>query len=423
MIWKVCVTYLLSAAVLALFVNLLNRSMIWKISTRYLLCAAIFSLFINMLNLTVPLYMLSLFTRVLQSHIVSTFYSLTLIAILALLVSAILELMRSRLLIQAGIKINEMLNQKVLQATLEDLSRADNSGYRQGIADLATLQRYFSGNAISALFDIPWIFIYLAIMFLMHPLLGAAASCGAIIVLIMGFLQKRGTQGYIRKTSAIKNRDSYLLQKSSRASEMVKSMGMSLDTAHLRNRIDDQKSLVQDEPERKEHLFGAVSAAFTLFMKISILGVGALLILNHECNIGIVFAASIIMGQALSPVNQSIFALKEISEASVAYANLKTLLSSSKKDELKHIDKLAGKIALKGAGLDLRGKTVLDDINFHLNEGEMMGLVGHNGAGKSCLCRMILGVWLPSRGSVCIDDQETSTLDQNSLGALIGYLP
>lgn len=390
---------------------------------KYFAFAGFFSVFINTLYLVFPLYMLAVYTRVLDSYNFSTLYAITAMALVALLVLSSLDLLRSRLLVRAGVKLDQLLTRPVLRQMLLDLSHVDSSQYNRGLQDINTLRNYLGGNAIFAFFDVPWIFIYLWVIYLVHPILGMTATAGAVIILIMGMAQTLLTKKQSAQMQQISQQGKQWMNIGFRTAGELESMGMANNAAAGFSRINDEELALQEKVNQKNHFFTAAGASFGVLMQVVIFGVGAALVLRNEANPGVIIAASIIMGRALAPVNQGISALKQISGAKTAYDNLQQLLKNAQQQQTRSLDTLEGDLKVDNIRLDIHDTTVLQDVTFHLKPGEFMGLVGPNGAGKTSLCRLILGMWSPTQGQVTLDGHDVATLENESLGRFLGYLP
>jgi PrtD family type I secretion system ABC transporter len=390
---------------------------------KYFVVAGFFSLFINTLYLVFPLYMLAVYSRVLDSHSFSTLYAITAMALTALMVLSVLDLLRSRLLVRAGVKLDRLLTRPVLRQMLLDLSRVDSSQYTRGLQDINTLRNYLGGSAVFAFFDVPWIFIYLWVIFLVHPVLGLTATAGAVIILIMGLSQMILTRSHNVKAQALNNQGKQWMATTFRNAGAVESMGMTRNAARGFSRINDREQAFQEAVNRKNHFFTAAGASFGILMQVVIFGVGAVLVLKNEANPGVIIAASIIMGRALAPVNQGISALRQTAGAKTAYDNLSALFRDAAPMRSRTLDTLEGDLRVEHVSLDIQDTPVLKNVHFHLRSGESMGLVGPNGAGKTSLCRLILGMWTPTRGTVKLDGHDVSTLDNDALGRFLGYLP
>ncbi len=389
----------------------------------YFLFAGFFSLFINTLQLTFSLYMLAVYSDVLASYSFPTLYALTGLALTALAVWGSLEFCRSRLLIRAGIQLDTLLSRPVLKEMLQDLCRTDSLHYTEGLKDIHTLRNYLGGNAIFAFFDVPWVFIYLAIIYLVHPVLGLTATGGAIVVLTLGLLQGRLTREPQRKAQECNRRGKQWMQTSFRTARELQTMGMITNAAHRFCSINDQELRLQDRGGNIGHLLGSISQGFGVWMQVVIFGVGASLVLINESNPGVIIAASIIMGQALAPIHRGIEAWKQTAGAKTAYANLQQLLQRADMRQSITLPAMNGGLLVDQASLDVGETPILHNIHFALAPGEIMGLIGPNGAGKTSLCRMILGMWHPTQGKVTLDGQPVFHLDNATLGEFVGYLP
>jgi len=389
----------------------------------YFVFAGFFSLFINTLYLTFPIYMEAIYVRVLASANFSTLYAITVGAVLALIVLGILEFLRSRILVKAGIKMDRLLGRRVLKDMLKDSSRIDTPLYDQGLTDINVLRNYFAGNAIFAFFDVPWIPVYLGVIYLMHPILGHTATGGAAVILILGLLQNVLTKNDLEKINELKDQERKFILKSLRNAEMLKSMGMLGNTARHWNRINDREMGGQEKFDKKGQVLNAISTSFRTFMQVLIYCVGALLVIKNEVNMGSIIAASIIMGRALAPVQQGIGAWKQTIGAKASYKRLNRLLKASSEGKLITVSNLKGELEVKNVALEIGEKTIIEGLSFTLKAGESMGLIGHNGTGKTSLCRMLLGIWEPTSGEILLDSQTVGRIDPESIGPFVGYLP
>lgn len=390
---------------------------------KYFIFAGFFSLFINTLQLTFSLYMLAVYVRVLASFSFSTLYVMTIMALIALVVMGGLEFLRSRLLVQAGIKLDDLLSRPVLREMLRDLCRTDKKTYTQGLRDIHTLRNYLGGNSIFAFFDVPWIPIYLGVIYLVHPVLGMTAAGGAVVILVLGLLQGSLTKKPSRAAAMENNRAGQWMETSFRTARELQCMGMIGRAAEGYCRINDWEMIHQDRAGKLGHILGAISQSFGVFMQVAIFGMGAFLVIQHEANPGVIIAASIIMGKAHAPVNQGIGAWKQTAGAREAYENLSQLLRSASPKIEVNVAELKGKLKIENLCLEIGEARILQDIDFELKPGEILGLVGPNGAGKTSLCRLLLGMWKPTQGQVTLDGHDVFEVDNDSLGPFIGYLP
>jgi len=389
----------------------------------YFLFAGIFSLFINTLYLTFPLYMLGVYVRVLDSYSMSTLAGLTGLALSALLVLGLLDFTRSRLLVKLGVRLDRLLSRRVLKSMLADLSRADSRGYTQGLSDVNAVRNYFAGNAVFAFFDVPWIFIYLWVIYLVHPLLGLTATAGGVVLLVVGVLQTLTTRKDQAAVNEAKSLGQQFLTRSFMSAQVITSLGMVGNMARFMERISGMADENRMKVNNRSHVFTAVSTSFRAMMQVIIFGVGAALVVRNEAHSGVIIAASIIMGRALAPIDQAIGAWRQTAGAMNSYQQLDTLLKSATEKQKVETTDLEGDLEVHQAGLTLNEQPILAEIDFILKRGDLLGLVGHNGAGKTCLCRMLLGMWAPTEGEVTLNGKPMCELDSDTFGAFVGYLP
>lgn len=394
-----------------------------KTCIKYFAFAGFFSLFINTLHLTFSIYMLAVYDMVLANNALSTLCVVTAIALAALAVEGGLEFLRSRLLVRAGIRLDALLTGPVVREMLRDLSRSDGKAYFDGVKDIQILRNYLGGNAIFAFFDVPWVPIYLGIIYLIHPVLGLTATAGGIINLILGLIQSKSSNKANQTATVLNMKGRQWTEACFRAARELQCMGMIQQAGKGYCTLNNVEMVEKDRADRFSHSLGAISQSFGLFMQVAIYGAGAILVLYNQAGVGVIIAASIIMGKALSPINQGISAWQQTAGAKAAYDNLTRLITQAPEKMLVDRDTLSGGLEVKNLALSIGESEVLKEISFSLEPGESMGLIGPNGAGKTCLCRMLLGMWKPTTGRACLDGNDLFEIDSDSLGGFIGYLP
>ena len=390
---------------------------------KYLVFAGVFSLGVNILYLTFPLYMLAIYDRVLSSFSVPTLITLTAGALFALLVLGCLDLLRSRLLVQAGVAMDQSLSPPVLKEMLKDAARIQKFGHTGGLRDVNTLRNYFAGNAIFSLFDLPWTPIYLAVIYMMHPVLGLTATAGAVALFLLGLLQDFLTRKRYDQAQAIGRESQQYINASLRHAEVARSMSMIGGILEQWRGLNDRIMLLQTYANRHAGLLQAITKSLRMSMQVLIFGVGAYLVLQNQATAGVIIASSIIMGRALAPVEQAIGTWRQTVDARGAYKRLDALLQTATEEESLELPTPEGRLDVEGVGLAIAGNQILRNITFTLQPGEQMGLIGPSGAGKTTLCRVLLGIWPSSGGKVRLDGADVYTWDQEQLGKYIGYLP
>jgi ATP-binding cassette subfamily C exporter for protease/lipase len=385
-----------------------------------------FSLIANVLMLTPTLYMLQLYDRVFKSHSEATLFDLTLIMVLFFGVMAFAEWLRSRLLVRSGVRLDQALNTLVFDSSYERTLKRPGHKPAEAFADLAIIRQFLTGNGIFAFFDAPWTPIYIAVIFLLDPLLGWLSILFAVIQFAVAWVSHRVTVDEIElavETAGVSNR--FMLSKL-RNIEPVHSMGMLGD---LRDRwlgYHEESLATNGAAFRKQHRQQAVSKFVRYTMQSLTLGAGALLVIDGRLAIGGMIAANILMSRALQPIDMAVGIWKPLIQSIDAFRRLENLLAEYPARPEREMDRaLLGEVSLHGlkAIADGRGTPILDGLDAQFPAGSVVAVVGPSGSGKSTLARCLVGAWPEVQGSVQYDGQPFENLNREQLGAFIGYLP
>ncbi len=390
---------------------------------RYFIFAGLFSLFINVFNLTFPIYMLAIYDKVLFSFSVPTLITISVGAVLATVVMAILDILRSRILILAGVHIQESLSDEVLERMIKKQASPTENPYRQGLRDLQILRNYLSGNAIFFIFDLPWMPIYLFVVYLIHPYLSAVAIAGGAISLLLGYFQSKLTSSRIELSRAMEDDLSHFQSLLFLGSETVVSMNM-LPAVIKRWREKNNEFLsTLDEANKFMGLFSSITRSFRSLIPILVYGLGAYLVIESKVTVGAIIAASIITRQFLSPVDSMVATWRQTQEAKGAYKRLDRLLSEIEEKPQLKLPEPEGRVSLENVSFRIGKRQILSNINFQIEPGEAIAIIGPSGSGKTTLCRLMLGIYSPTAGRVKLDGADLSQWNREELGKYIGYLP
>lgn len=392
----------------------------WK---QYLLVAAFFSLFINALQLIFPIYMLVIFDKVLASRSIPTLVTVSIGAILALIVMSILDFLRSRILIQVGLSIDSSLSKSVITQMIRNAVQVDSDAYREGIRDINILRNYFAGNAAFSFFDLPWMPVYLVVIFMMHSLLGWVAIFGTLVALVLGIAQEYLTGPRFALAKTIERRAGHMLSLSMRNAEAIVAMNMVPGvTAHW-NKLYEHSLYLQTIANRFSATLASFSKSFRASVQIIVYGVAAYLVIENQATAGMMIAASIIIRQAMGPADQIMGTWRQTVDARSAYKRISELLQHGEVHDLMKLPEPTGLLHVEGVNFSINSRPILSNINFTLQAGDSMGLIGPSGAGKSSLCRLLLGIWKPASGKVRLDGADILSWNREDLGPYIGYLP
>lgn len=386
----------------------------------------IFSMVVNLLMLTPTLYMLQVFDRVLISQNGLTLIALSAIALFLFGVMAFAEWVRSRVLVGAGVRLDEALNTRVFNATFEAALKQSGRNPVQAFTDLTNIRQFLTGNGIFAFFDTPWTPIYLLVLFLLHPWLGVLAF---VFVLLLGALTYYGhrftqnsTAGVLETASDV---NAYMHSKL-RNAEVIEALGM-LD--HLRRRWRNRQyrhlqaaALSQDQNRRLQSL--------TKFVRYSqqslMLAAGALLVIDGELTIGGMIAGNVLMTRALAPIDLMTSSWKSFITARTAFHALETLLQDNPQRAtgvLRPAPTGDLRIEQLVARAEGRAEPILRGLDAEFAPGSITAIIGPSGSGKSTLARCLVGIWPQRAGRVLLDGEDLSNWSRSELGPHIGYLP
>jgi PrtD family type I secretion system ABC transporter len=385
------------------------------------------SCMINILYLTGSFFMLEVYDRVLPSRSVPTLVGLIVLAGGLYVAQGILDLLRGRILVRIGSSLDEALSPRVFQTVvrLPLLAGGHNEGL-QPLRDLDNVRSFLSGMGPSALFDLPWLPLYLAICFAFHPMIGVTALVGAILLVGLTILTEIMTREPAREANGLAARRSGIASASRRNAEVVVAMGMA---GRLTQRWREANETYLAGNQRTSDVaggLGAIAKVMRMILQSAVLGVGAYLVINQEATAGIIIAGSILSARALAPVDLAIAHWKGFVTARQSWQRLNGLLYAlPEQAALTQLQNPSQKLTIEGVSIAPPGeqKITVSDITFALAAGNGLGIIGPSGSGKSSLLRALVGVWKPVRGHVRLDAAALDQWAPDDLGRHIGYLP
>jgi ATP-binding cassette subfamily C exporter for protease/lipase/ATP-binding cassette subfamily C protein EexD len=392
----------------------------------YFLYAGLFSLAINLLLLAPPLYMLQVFDRVLTSRSRETLLVLTAAAAGALVLMASLEVLRSRLLAAAGSALDRRLGPRVIEGLLAQAARLSGTAYQSGLRDVAALRNFLGGSGVITLFDAPWLPLFLAIIFVFHPLLGAIAAAGAMLMALSAYLNEKLTRQGLERAQVEARRAGRFIDSSLRNAEVVAALGMLPAVTGRWSALNDGALAEQLRAGRR----GARLAGCTRFtrqaIQVAMLAAGAFLVIAQDASAGVMIAVTILLGRALAPVEQLVAGWRSLVEARAAWRRLAELLGEHPQAQpATELPEPSGALELEQAAFAFKAgqRPILRGVSFALAPGEALGIVGPSASGKSTLARLLVGVWRPVSGTVRLDGAPVAAWPRQQLGCHVGYLP
>jgi ATP-binding cassette subfamily C protein len=384
------------------------------------------SLMINVLYLTGSFFMLEIYDRVLPSRSVPTLVGLSILAAGLYVSQGILDLIRSRILVRAGANIDEILGDRIYQGVvrLPLLMGAREAGI-QPLRDLDMVRSFLSGSGPGAMFDLPWLPLYLAICFAFHPLIGFTALAGAIVLVVITLLTETLTSARSKNVAVLAARRNELAISSRRNAEVLIAMGMTDNLTHRWNEVNGEYVERNQQISDVAGGLGAVAKITRMILQSAVLAVGAYLVIYQQATAGIIIAGSILSARALAPVDMAIANWKNFVAARQSWQRLKNLLERMPDRHLTLLNFPSSRLSVENLTITPPGdqRAVVQEVSFELIKGQGLGVIGPSGSGKSSLVRALVGVWQPARGTVRLDGAALDQWSSEVIGKQIGYLP
>ncbi|MGL4397083.1 MAG: type I secretion system permease/ATPase, partial [Hyphomicrobium sp.] len=361
---------------------------------------ALFSGVINVLALAGSFYMLQIYDRVLPSQSVPTLIGLSILMLGLYAFNGAFEYIRARVMSRIGTRIDKNLSPRVFAAVqlLPLRSRGGGDGM-QPIRDLDQIRSFASGLGLAALFDLPWMPVYLFFVYLLHPMLALVATLGAILLIILTVLTEVRSQAPLKAASQAGSQRLALAESSRRNAEAIWAMGIG---PHVRKRyeaINGEYLAHQLKASDSAGGIGNLTKVIRMMLQSAVLGLGAYLVIKQELSAGAIIAASITVSRALAPIETAIAHWRSFVSARHSAKRLGELLTAAEMDHEDFVDLPAPVKTLQVESLVLgppgQNEAIIKNVSFNLDRGDALGVIGPSGSGKSTLARGLVGVWLP----------------------------
>ena len=381
----------------------------------------------NLLMLTGPLFMMQVYDRVLASRSIPTLVALSALAIGLYIFLGILELIRSRILTRIGQRLEEQLGGPTFDAVMVlPLRMSKKEAISQPVRDLEQVRQFMSGPGPVAICDMPWLPLYLAILFLFHSYLGWLAVAGALILIALTLTSEAVLRDPMRRIAQLAGARSDFLEAGRRNAEALHAMGMR--GAYSARWHEANSRYVEEQRQTSDVTsgFSTTSKIFRLALQSAVLALGAWLAIRQLASPGAMIASSILTSRALAPIEQAIGQWRGFVSARQARSRLYQLLEQFRSDRSRMpLPKPEHSLAVSGLTVVAPGTQmpIVRDASFNLKAGEGVGIIGPSGSGKSTLARALVGIWPPARGTIRLDSAEIDQWDSEALGQSIGYLP
>ena len=386
-----------------------------------------FSAFLNLTYLAAPLYMMQVYDRVMHSRSVSTLLYLTLVVTLCFVVYAILDAVRGRVL--AG--VSDIVEDRLGRALLSRLTTADRGSGPPPLAahvarDLDTVRQFAAGAGALAFVDLPWAPLYLAVIAMLHPVLGLFAGGAAVVLVTLSIVSERAARQPMQRAGAVATRAYQFGESVTRYADCARTMGLGATLTDRWRALRGDMLAAQNTASQRAVILGAVGKCARLFFQSAILGLGAWLAIHDELSAGAIFAGSLLLGRALAPVEAIIGAWRPTLAAKEALSRIRTLTGdAADRPAPVRLPAPHGDVEMENVSWTPSGalRPAARGVSVRIQAGAILTIVGPSAAGKSTVARLLAGALLPDTGVVRLDGADLATWDKAQLGDAIGYLP
>ena len=404
--------------------NLLNDALARGKSS--FIVAGLFSLASNLLYLALPIYTNQVYSRVLYSHSGSTLIILTIGVLFVFLISGLLDHYRGEVLTNFSIAFDNELASPTFAALFDLVVRRLGGSHAQALRDLDTVRASIAGPAVGVLFDLPWMPLFLLLLFVIDPWIGALTLAGGVVLLILAIMQDRATHSALKEANAAAIKSYGFTDQALRNSEVVRALGMlpTLGAAWAQfRRLSMRMTIVSN---LRGSFYSNAIRFVRMFIQVGTIGLGAFLVIEGTISPGILFANMILASRALAPFERIVGSWKMLFEASQAYSRLAKVLDEFEPPvPTTQLPVPQGRIAFEGVSFATSGASqlILAGASFVIQPGEMIGVIGASGAGKSTLLRLLVGIWKPTAGTVRLDGADVYSWDRADFGRHVAYQP
>jgi PrtD family type I secretion system ABC transporter len=388
--------------------------------------AGLFSQVSNLLYLALPIYTFQIYGRVMTSYSVPTLLVITFGVLLAFVISGVIDDYRAKVLVNFGVVMDQRVSGRVFSALFDSVIRGNPAARSQALRDLDNFRQMLTGPAFGTMFDLPWMPVFMIVLFIIDPIIGLVTMAGAGLLFGIALLQDRATRPALQEANEAALRSYAFTDAALRNGEVVRAMGMieplGARWATFRG-VTMERSAAASE---RASVLSNISKFTRQAIQVLIIGIGAYLVVKGKIHSGLLFANMILAARALQPIERLVSSWDSLTNGYRSYERLNALFADYKPTKaLTTLPKPLGQLSVEGVNFAPAGATrfVLQGINLKIEPGEMLGVIGPSGAGKSSLARLMVGIWQPNTGNVRLDGADVYTRDRSDFGRHVGYLP
>lgn len=390
---------------------------------KYMVFVGLFGVGINLIYLVIPIYIMVVYDKVLFSFSKATLFTLSVGVLFSLIMMGLLDYYRRRILGQAGNDLAQKMVPFLYESMQADAAGIAPKGYDRGVFDLEQLRDGIVRGQIFYIFDLPWVLIYLGVLYFVHPLVGTVAIAGVFLVsLFQILLRKLGKNQYIAADIAFQANANFVNTCLHHA-QLISGMGMvSAVIKKYKNRYQ-QVLVKRSRADGFQSGAGAVIRLLQVICMAAVFTTAVFVFFTNGITTGTIFACVILIVRLFYPFEQSLAAMKSSIEVMAAYARLKHFVDTQAPKERLSLPVPEGRVEAQALTMAIQGRAILHNISFALEPGETLGILGPSSAGKTSLCKLLLGIWPTTSGKITLDKAEIGQWPRNELGKYVGYLP
>lgn len=404
--------------------NPLTRAI--KEGRRPLIYAGMFSLVSNLLYLALPIFTFQIYGRVMASYSVPTLLVLTFMVLLAFVISGLVDDYRAKVLVNYGVILDQRVSGRVFSALFDSVVRGNPAARSQALRDLDGFRQMLTGPAFGTAFDLPWMPVFMLVLFVIDPIIGFVTLFGAGLLVLITILQDRATRPALKEANDAALRSYSFTDAALRNGEVVRAMGM---VEPLGSRWASFRSITMERSaaaSERASVLSNISKFTRQAIQVLIIAIGAYLVVKGKIHSGLLFANMILAARALQPIERLVGSWDGLTNGYRSYERLNALFADYKPTKASTaLPKPLGQLSVEAVNFAPQGATrfVLQGVNFKIEPGEMLGIIGPSGAGKSSLARLMVGIWQPNSGNVRLDGADVFSWDRSEFGRHVGYLP
>ena len=403
----------------------MNKHFFFK---HYILPTAFFSFVINIFLLAPSIFMLQLFDRVMSSRSKEALYLISVLLLAALIVTALIEMVRSKILVNANNAMDLMMAPFLLNKMVEGATSPEGNPNTYALKDLQTVRTFLTGQGIIQLLDVPWIPIFMVLLLFLNPIMFNVLLFSVILMVALSVASEFLTKAPLEEANTANRLATRFVDSAMLNAEVVNAMGMQANLTKRWASLNDRVIILQTRASKWSGRLSGMTKFVRSVTQAMSMAVGTYIMLGDATfSMGFMMAGGILFGKALGPLEYVITGWRSILEARSAYARLDSFIKGASKNQprLLELPTPTGQISMEHVTFGVRstGKILIRDVSFSLVAGDSLGIVGPSASGKSTLARLLVGAWKPQQGAVRIDGADLETWPPESLGQHIGYLP